>query len=254
MTGPTRLLESPTPAVRALLRAGVDERPSHRALQRTALTLGVSASVVGAAGTASAGATLGAAAPSALVVAGKWLLVGTLGGLGLAASADALSGAPSRTTPAVPAHAPAAPQATVSAVSPVPLQITSVVEPVPSAHAESKRQAPSAVAVPAAPSASVGTASGVLPEAQDLSREVAAIDAARSAIAMGDAVKASRFLDDYASRPRTGTLEREAQLLRIDALLLRGDTAAARALARSYAQSYPKDPRLTRFRALLDQP
>jgi hypothetical protein len=96
-------------------------------------------------------------------------------------------------------------------------------------------------------------ANASLPDAQSLTLEVAAIDAARAALTAGNAALALQRLDDYAALPRTGTLEREAQLLRIDALSLAGRTTSARALLQSYAARFPQDPRLNRLRSLLEE-
>lgn len=68
---------------------------------------------------------------------------------------------------------------------------------------------------------------------------MATIDAARRALSAGDANGALAQLEQYYARERTGTLDREAQLLRIDALLGARRAARAYQLAEQYLARHP---------------
>ena len=86
--------------------------------------------------------------------------------------------------------------------------------------------------------------------AEALQREVAMIDAAKLALASGNAMQSLRLLDEYLAKRRIGVFDREALILRIDALLKRGSVAEARSLAATYLNTYAKDthaPRLERL-------
>lgn len=270
MNGPSRLLESSShPGVRELLRAGIDESPRPAALQRTAVALGVSGSIasVTAAASATGGAALATtvATPTTFALAAKWIAIGTLCGGGLAASAQAVSdfaAAPPRAATVTQrvASAPATPVASAVVVanperaepaeaSIARTQLPMAARPEASVNvAAPDRSAPATAPSPALP------ASASLPDALSLAREVTTIDAARAALSSGNASDALARIDGYFARARTGTLDREAELLRIDALTALGQRDAAAAHARAYAATYPRDPRLSRLRVLLGEP
>jgi hypothetical protein len=84
-----------------------------------------------------------------------------------------------------------------------------------------------------------------------LARDVARIDSARSALAANDATRALGELDAYERSPRAGVLDREALLLRIDALARQGATDEMRVLALQYLQRFPDDAHAPRVRQLL---
>lgn len=244
MTSPTRLLDSAqNPNARALLRAGLEEGPKPGALRATALALGVTASL---ALTAPATAML---APSLALVTAKWVAVGTLAGVALAGGVNAL------TTPvALPSHLPA-PIPSVPREVPMAPPVVPERSAVPAATVE---PAPPVVAraslpvapLPVAPTDALPQTSSP-PERSDLAAEVAKIDAARRALSSGDAAAALAQLEQYHARVRTGTLDREAQLLRIDALLGAGQRAGALQLAEQYLGRFPQDPHAARLRALV---
>jgi hypothetical protein len=261
MTNPVRLLESsPNPAARGLLQAGLRERPRPSALRSTALALGLGGSVVAASATATAGTAVVAVpfvAPSLTLMVSKWVALGVLGGLALAGGASLVI------EPAEPKHVAMAahhglgePARAATHASPAPAP------PVSSLDLQAPTATPTAPALPGRPAASptprpeaprplpAAPARASLPNAQSLSREIAMIDACRRALSSGDAAAALAQLDEYAASPRTGTLDREAQLLRIDSLSLSGQRAAALALAERYLASYPNDPHAARLREL----
>lgn len=249
MTSPTRLLDSAqNPNARALLRAGLEEGPQPGALRATALALGVTASL---ALTAPATAMV---APSLALVTAKWVAVGTLAGVALAGGVNAL------TTPV--AEAPARSPTSISPGPrelPAPLPVVRALPSVPAAPAElappAVARSPASVSKPAEPPPLATTLAvpdkGARPDRPDLAVEVATIDAARRALAGGDARAALAQLEQYDARERTGTLDREAQLLRIDALLGAGQRAGAHQLAAQYLGRFPQDPHAARLRALV---
>ena len=272
MNGPARLVNSSSlPAARELLRAAREDSPPHAALRRTALALGVSSSLASL--TAAAGATSGAAVatsiatPSTLALAAKWVAIGALCGAGVAAGANAVTRsvteAPeatatgsrtARPAPAVPSAQRDRPASDPDALLATPLTLDSEQTPTP-VNATPAPKAPvrrGATAPHASGGAGVGLqAKGDLPPAPDLAREVAAIDRARGALGAGNAAGALAQVEAYFDQLRTGTLDREAELLRIEALTATGQAAAASEHARAYAARYPHDPRLSRLRPLL---
>jgi hypothetical protein len=250
MTSPNRLLDSArNPNARALLRAGLEEGPRPAALRSTALALGVTASV---ALTAPATAM---AAPSLALMTAKWVAVGTLAGVTLAGGVNVLTTHVDAPSPA-PLAATLRPSTAPSSRGAAPPAIPVPAVPEPAADVSPRVGARSPVSAPAPtialPPAEAGRHStGMLPERPGLAGEVANIDAARRALAAGDAQTALQQLGQYYGRARTGTLDREAQLLRIDALLRAGQTARAHELAEQYLASYPHDPHAARLRGLV---
>ena len=84
-----------------------------------------------------------------------------------------------------------------------------------------------------------------------LSDEVAALQVARNALAAHDPGAALQALDRYKSRFSAGRLAPEATVLRIEALVERGDRAQASALAERFEASNPKSPYADRIRSIL---
>lgn len=252
MTSPTRLLDSAqNPNARALLRAGLEEGPKPAALRATALALGVTASV---AVTAPATAMV---APS-LALAAKWVAVGTLAGVTLAGGVNAIATRVD-TPPPVPVAAPLRPWTVPSSTAAAPPVVPepaatpeAAADVAPPVVAQQPVSMPApVVATPLAEARGAAPPTLRLPERPGLAGEVANIDAARRALAAGDAGTALQQLEHYYSRARTGTLDREAQLLRIDALLRAGQTQRAHQLAEHYLASYPQDPHAARLRGLV---
>jgi hypothetical protein len=103
---------------------------------------------------------------------------------------------------------------------------------------------------PLPPQAAAASVASLPARQAPLGAEVALIDAARRAVAADDANTAMAELDRYDSVRETRILDREARLLRIEALLVRGEGARAGALAREYLRDFPTDPRSGRLREL----
>ena len=76
------------------------------------------------------------------------------------------------------------------------------------------------------------------------------IDAARAALGSHDSSTALSILNRYDAHVRTHVLDREARLLRIDALVQSGDRASAARLAQAYFNDLPNDPHAARLRAI----
>ena len=256
MNNPPRLLQSCShPEARELLRAGIAEAPRPAAVRAAALALGVGAGI----SVTSAASAAAVAAPSLALVVGKWVALGTLAGLTLAGGANVLSSRlPTGTAPQVVRTNPQPSLPVASAVA-VPTR-HDVASPPQQHEVEAAPPAASRAATPVLPPAPVA-ASGyvahdlpsraVLSDGRDLGREVVQIDAARQAVAAGNARVALQHLEQYAALDRTATLDREAQLLRIDALMLSGNEPAANRLAQAYLAQHPGDPHAARLGALV---
>lgn len=251
MTSPRRLLDSAKNAhARALLRAGVEDGPKPEALRAAALSLGVGASLtLASTATATVVGTAAAAAPSLPLIAAKWIAIGALGGLALASGGSAVSnwGRPQQAPIVV---SPQPPSVVVVAAPDVPRAVSLPAPPLVDAQNSALPPKP---ALPASPPRAANVASSApAPLARpDLAREVRQIDGARARLAAGDAHGARALLDEYAAAVRTGTLDREAQLLRIDALWQGGEQVRSTALARQYLERFPKDPHAARLRELI---
>lgn len=93
--------------------------------------------------------------------------------------------------------------------------------------------------------------------ARDLKRQLAAevvlLDRARAALLSGEPASALGVLQEYDSQPRSGTLEPETLVLRVQALHGSGDRAAATRLARRFIQRYPESRHVEAMRGLADQ-
>lgn len=255
MNSPPRLLQSCShPEARELLRAGIADAPRPAAMRAAALALGVGAGI----SVTSAASAAAVAAPSLALVVGKWVALGTLAGLTLAGGANVLSSRLATSTAPQVVRTNPQPSLPVASGVAVPTQ-DDVASPPPSNEVEVAPPA-SRAATPVLPPAPVA-ASGyvahdlpsraVLPDGRDLGREVAQIDAARQAVAAGNARVALQHLEQFAALDRTATLDREAQLLRIDALMLSGNEPAALRLAQAYLAQHPGDPHAARLGALV---
>jgi Tfp pilus assembly protein PilF len=76
------------------------------------------------------------------------------------------------------------------------------------------------------------------------------IDAARNAFAAGQFSRAFAELEAYEQIARTGVLDREARVLRIEILHRAGDQAQADSLTQQYLREFPSDEHAVRLRAL----
>lgn len=87
-----------------------------------------------------------------------------------------------------------------------------------------------------------------------LAEETAMLDRARSALTRGDARGALTELDTYDAAPAPKILGQEATMVRIEALSAKGDTTAARTLAKGFLAKNPGSTYDDRVRALIAEP
>jgi hypothetical protein len=244
MSEPRRLLEEGgNDLERSLLRSARLDAPPPAARRKTMLALGL-AGGVGAAVTATTATSTATAALKASGTLGggllKWIGLGAFGGL-------AVVGA---TTLVAPRLAPAPPPAIVTAPITMAEPKPSVPPPPPPAPAPPpSEETPPPSSEEAAPRPTAATAARPAPTS--LTEEVASLDTAREALAAGDASRALRALDDHARKFPGGLLGPEATVLRIEALALRGDRAAATRLGKAFLDAHPHSPHANRLRSLL---
>jgi TolA-binding protein len=214
-----------------LLRAARSYRLSEETRKRAFAAAGIGVGVTAAAtGKAVAEGTLAGAKT-------LWWVVGGLTGVVIAGTGYLLfapeSGAPASGVPsatvAAPMAAPAAPPATAPVEAATPPEASS---------APDELQAPAVVSVPR---------SSALP---DLQAEVAALDAARQALAQGDGARSLALINAYQQKFPRGSLGIEASVLRIDALQRAGRNAEAKQRARAFVRRFPKSPQAERVRRI----
>lgn len=270
MSEPRRLLtdvEGATPFERDLLESYAAEQPSAAARARALGIATVAAGTVATIG-ATAGAA-GAAAPKAAGLAGlaivKWVLVGVaVAGSATAAVVAVRSDhdrAPLAVTasPAAPPTAPTAPRATPAPTTATPATPEPVVEPLAISPAD--LEAAPAVAAPVGPSGHVASATvaavapappvTAAPSGGSLPAEIAALDRARRSLESGDPAQALAQVDAYEARYPNGTFSEEAEVLRIEALVKRGDRTRAASVGQRFLAAHPASPHAPRIRAIL---
>jgi hypothetical protein len=230
--------DQPTPLERLLLDAAANEAPSAEQRMRVRAALGLSAMTVPPPAVQGARAgrfvTLGKAAIGGAIVASA--VVAFLFAVGRKpASHSAAAAAP--TLAPVPSAAQAMPLAAEPVASPLP-----PVEPSPEKAASP--QTPSSTAKSAS---SISNAKTPAPadSANDLGEQLRLIDAARAAIASGNASAASQALSSYGAKFPHGSFGQEAAVLRIETLDLQGNHAQAAALARSFLAQHPNSPHVS---------
>jgi hypothetical protein len=263
---PPLVESSSSERARQLLRAARADGPRSGAAGRALSALGVAGTAATAAGVA--GASVGASgagvvagsAASLPMIAAKWLLVGTLSGLALASSATFVFSKhePARTpTPQLvaPRESPptgaanAARAETDSASADAAPQAAAVKAPKTTASVVASTGAAATPEPFAAPSQGAFES----PEQSKLLRDVALLDDARRALKAGDTARALTLITRYDTERQTHVLDREAQLLRIDVLVARGEHARARDVARAYLAAFPSDTHAERLRALVSE-
>jgi hypothetical protein len=229
MTEPRRLIEETDNEVEALLlRAGQAYRPPPSIRAGALAALGVGGSSLALAKSATAAVSVWSL--KGWIVAGL-IVGGSTAGVGLAVTQQ-------ETVATVePTHMPVTP-AEVRSEPPA-------VVPRPAAEAEAAAP-PEPAAEPATPAP--------LPKPRaarpTLTEELAAVDAASSALRAGDGAGAMRMLDEYARRVPRGRLRLEASVLRIEALAKTGQRAEAARRAKAFLKRYPNSvlaPRLKRY-------
>ncbi len=181
---------------------------------------------------------------SATVRAAKWTLIGAIGG----GSLVAVWLRPPE-SPAVPAAVPAAREVPVVVTptdSAVPSLAERPVEPTPASAAAASNVARPRKPPTPSPSSLASTRSAE----SSLAREVAALDAARTALAVGANASALRQIEQYHREFPQGELAADADVVAIEALAAQGDSAAMKRAASRFLRQHPRDPHVARIREL----
>jgi hypothetical protein len=251
-----RLVESsPHALTRDLLDSAREDAPPAQSAPRIAAALGLAAGVTSA-GMPALAVSSGASA-ALLAGSSKLGVVGVMKWLG----AGLLIGTVTSGGAAIVYRGPAS-----TSSSQVPQGTAPRVSPAPRAGAESR--APRAEApLPAVPPGTPLTASpaprvarsglagepavATLPATSALAYEVALIDQARVSLRAGDARGTLTALTRYEEEQQTRVLDREAAVLRIEALRLAGRHSEARELAQRYLDRFPVDAHAAGLRELV---
>lgn len=238
---------------RRLLNAAGREQPPRELSARMALAIGVSMPpVVGNVGSADAGS---GAAPGASGTATTAATASTsfapwiMGAVVVAAVAGLFAASrPGPVPPAAPAH-PTAP----SAVAPSP--VVAPPDPPTSEPPAPTTQRAEPAALPNPPSSASPRSRGGATE-NDLHVQTALVDAARAALARGNADRALGLVRDYQTRYPSGSFRPEAAAVRVEALVKLGRSAEARSAAERFIASYGPSPLADRVARLagLSQP
>lgn len=253
------------PLVHALLRAGRREHAPKGSDERVLAVLGVGGVAGGATAIASVAKLAARLGPKGMLTSG--VIAGAVIGVALWALFDASRHAPplkeaakeaakaplvapSVIAPSIAAPSPAAPSSVAPSIGAPEPAAPSVpvtrIEDLPSSQAPSSASA-KATSREAAPAAELGPS---------LAREVELVEAARAALARGDASAALRSLDTYDREIPAGTLSPEARVLRIEALVRAGgdaNRARANALGDAFLAANPSGPQARRVRSVLER-
>ncbi len=224
-----------------LLRSAALDEPPREGKARVLVALGLQTATLLGTGTVAA-ATATTAAGSAIVIS-KWVAYGMLAGFVTTTSAHLIG---EKLEP------PAAPRSVAVAAAPSPAKSrvagpatarfdAPVLAQAPKAAAQERKQ-PRKTAAPRA-DAPVS--------ARQLAAEVEALDQARRALESRDAERALLALDAHAARFGTPRLAPEATVLRIEALIAKGQRERARELAERVLATQPDNPHAGRVRAIL---
>lgn len=251
MSEPQRLLdEGGDDLSLSLLRSARGDGPSPHARRKTMVALGLAGGVgAGVTAATATGAASTMAKSSATAALAKWIGMGVIGGIVTVGTVEVVQ---TKSAPAVTqsaainagpvAKAKPAKGLTPAAVNDAPAPIDAAA---PAPAIEEPAVKPSAAPIEA-PRATARPA-----DKPTLADEVAALDAARVALSSGNAAAALRALDDHDRRFPGGVLGMEATVLRIEALVARGDRASASRLGRAFLDAHPRSPHASRVRTLI---
>lgn len=242
MSDPRRLIDEDDLA-RLLLSSASEDEPSaegrararRAALSATAVGLGVGASVSLVAGGAKAAGNVS----SSILL--KWVVLASLPVAVVTGVVVTQIDSPQpQPQPAVAVPPPAPP------ISTVPSHFASAKVPAPSVDppVNAAEDTPAEPRSPSSRKPAAATAPGA--GAPSLQAEITRFDAARHALARGDA----SVLDGYLSEYPRGALREQALWMKISFLQQTGRKAEARALAKRLVASYPKGAFADRARAL----
>ncbi|MBI5533865.1 MAG: hypothetical protein HY898_14180 [Deltaproteobacteria bacterium] len=239
-----------TPDVRRLLiDSAKHDAPSPRALRKARAAVLLAAT---AAATSTSVATAASTSVIRWAVILKWLGIGVVAG-------TATIGAVKLVSPnaQAPAQVPTAPTATMSVVA-SPL-VSAPISNAPAATASQTARIETTprsavVSAPVESEPEPAPASSAPPAASSnpsLAEEVAVLDEARKAVAAGRGADALVALDRYQRDYPRGRLGHEAAFVRMQALILTGNRAAAQQLAEQFLRASPSSPLAPRVRELL---
>lgn len=242
MIDPPRLLDDgATPIELELLRAGDADEPSFEAQSAMLGALGLGTAVLATTKTA----TATVATTGARVALAKWWATGAVAAAVAAGGGsywvfvdNAGSSAPAAVT--VPAERPSP----VRLVSPTSLPPAAA--PDPSVKEAAPERSPRAVgATTRAPSAAASSST--------LQEQIALIDRARTAARSGQPAATLAALAEYSKQFPRGELQQEATMLRIEALVARGDKRSAAVLGRRFLAEHPRSALSGRVRQLIGE-
>lgn len=231
-----------------LLQAAGSELPSRELSERMAQAIGVSLPAggltPGGGAKTSAVASKAAAASSSLV---PWVSGALVAAVMAGAFVATRPGATSATV-----SASAVPTSSALAASPswaAPALSPSVVAPIAQPSAEAENDDPAkAPSASAAPRGRGGTT------VSELAAQIALIDAARAALASGEAARALVGVRDYQADYPNGAFKPEVAAIKIEALIKLGRKAEAHALAERFAKTYGPGPLADRVARLANVP
>jgi hypothetical protein len=246
MSDPTRLFDGAgTDEERRLIGLARAEAPPPGSLARTMSVLGVAGSVLapsaahaallasGTTVTGTSGALAGGSGTTVTLVAlTKWLAVGALGGT-LTVTAAHFVETKSSNRPAPP-----------------PPPSSALVNPAPELPQAFERAAPAAR--PSATGSNPPATDSI--EVRDTLRdELLLLERARRSLAAGRSDEARDVLKHHRDEFPTGALVEEADVLRIEVLLARGEATLAEQAAHDFLGAHPASPHAPRVQRLLDR-
>jgi hypothetical protein len=235
--------EGASPAESSLLEASRAERAPDEARARALRVLGVAGVVTATSATATTATASVAGLATWTKLVGLAVIVGgaTVGGVYAARERQAAPAAASRAVLAPSAVSSAPPRDMAPADD-----SAAAAPPAPPADTQAPRAA--------RPSSGAVRSARPTPSDERLSEEVAALERAHQALAAHQADAAIRELDRYAASFPHGALASEAVVLRVQALVERGDRAAAKKLADAYSSGHPESPFARRLQVLVGEP
>lgn len=180
-----------------------------------------------------------------------------------AAASDERAPAPSRSAheavPAPPrsedeaaAPSPHAAASNDDAAAPAPRAPRETAAPPPRATAPARREKRSERTPPRARPRAASAEQSLAPARSTLALEVAALDAARARFAASSYADVLAAVDAFHRDFPLSQLGADAEALAIEALLARGDRAAAAARARRFLRTFPNDPHAARLAPMLE--
>lgn len=257
MSEPRRLREEGSELERALIASASSDAPSPRARAAAARALGIDPTPGGSGGGPSGGVATSVTMSGAKIAG----FVGLAAAIALAAWQLVVLGDDEVETeratvdvgPPSPAAEPPAPLvAPIERTGERPAGDARTLDEAPSEVQASPRSRPIARTRPAV-EADVPENAEPVAAPSTLAAEVAALDAARSAIRRGQTARALAMLDEYDARFARPELGPESDIARIEAHLAAGDRAAARSLADRFLAAHPTSPAAARIRRLVPE-